>query len=130
MGKLTQDPRIRIAIPTIGLPWTAFARYLGARAEGMGLKYEPPLYPPSLNRVLDVPFSPGPYAGKKILSLHGEVDRLVPYAQGKEDLDGIVAAGQPGDVEVWVQEGAGHVVTEAMIQRAAGWVVKWAVAAQ
>jgi len=118
------EPRVSISIPIIGLPFEAFARYLGARAEKMGLAFAPPLYPPSLKPIFDDPVPPDAYRGKKILSLHGEVDTLVPIALGRAELDRIA---QNDDVEVWAQPGAGHVVTVEMMDKAAEWIWRWAM---
>lgn len=93
----------------------------------MGLKWESPLYPPSIRDILEAPLKADVYAGKKILSIHGGSDTLVPLSEGKADLDEIVQQAKPGDVEVWVQEGVGHQVTEEMIRKTAEWVWKWAV---
>jgi len=119
------EPRVNISIPIIGLPFEAFARYLGARAEQMGFAFEPPIYPPSLQPLFNDPVKPDAYTGKKILSIHGELDRLVPMAQGRAELDKIAAENK--DVEVWAQPGAGHVVSVEMMDRTAEWIWRWAM---
>jgi fermentation-respiration switch protein FrsA (DUF1100 family) len=124
---LRTEPRINIAIPIIGLPFESFRKYLRARAISLGYAFEPPIYPPSLRPLLESPPPEGCYKGKKILSIHGEVDTLVPMAQGKEDIQAVVDGAKEGDVEVWVQKGAGHVVTVEMARKTAEWVWKWAV---
>ncbi|KAL7421065.1 hypothetical protein Q5752_003949 [Cryptotrichosporon argae] len=122
---LRDDPHINIGIPIIGLPFTSFTKYLSARATSMGFGGGPPLFPAALRDQVDAPSPAAAYRGKKILSLHGGADTLVPYAKGKDDLDAIVAANE--NVDVWVQDGIGHACTTDMVRRAAEWVWTWAV---
>lgn len=65
------------------------------------------------------------YADKKILSIHGALDELVPYRLGKDKIAKIQAGARPGDVEVYVQEGRGHVCTPEMLRRASEWFWRW-----
>lgn len=123
--ELRADPRIRIAAPIIGLPFEAFGPYLGARAEAAGLKFEPPTFPASMKEYIESPTPEGAYKGKKILSIHGELDELVPYRFGKEVIAGIQARAPAGDVEVFVQKGRGHVCTPEMLARASEWFWRW-----
>jgi predicted esterase len=95
----------------------------------MGLAWAPPLYPPSIRPLLEAPARKGAYKGKKILSIHGEVDTLVPLKEGRRDIDEIVREAEEGDVEVWVVQGKGHVVTKEMVERTAEWVWRWAMKA-
>jgi predicted esterase len=118
---------VRISIPIIGLPSETYSRYLGARAEQMGFKFEPPIYPPSLRDYFDDPVKPDAYTGKKILSIHGELDTLVPIAQGQPELDQIAADNE--DMEIYIQKEAGHVLSVDMLDQTAKWVWKWAIAA-
>jgi hypothetical protein len=128
---LTAEPRISTAIPIIGLPWPSFPKYLRARALNMGLKWEPPLYPPSLKPVLETPRPEGAFAGKKILTIHGGEDTLVPFSQGEDDIEAIKreVEGSGGEMEVWIKDGAGHVVTADMVERVGEWVWRHALAA-
>jgi len=96
----------------------------------LGYDFEPPLYPESLRPLLEAPPPEGCYKSKKILSIHGELDELVPIAQGQEDIQLVVDVAKQGDVEVWVQEGAGHVVTVEMVKKTAEWIWRWAVEAE
>ena len=123
------EPRIKIAIPIIGLPWDAFHLYLGARARDMGLEFAPPLYPPSLKSILETPRRAGCYAGKKILSIHGSIDTLVPFDQGKLQIEAAQREieEQGGKMEIWVKEAAGHVVTTDMVRRVGDWVWRFAL---
>lgn len=118
---------MNIAIPIIGLPAESYTRYLSARTTSLGFAFTPPIYPPSLRPVLEAPVPERAYYGKKILTIHGEVDTLVPYAQGKGDIDAVEQRVTKGEMEVWIQEGAGHVVTVEMVKRTAEWVWKWAM---
>ncbi|BEI85789.1 hypothetical protein CcaverHIS002_0600760 [Cutaneotrichosporon cavernicola] len=105
---LREDPRITIAAPIIGLPFEAFATYLGARAVQSGLSWGPPTYPKSLVPLISAPAQPNAYQGKKILSIHGAEDQLVSYRYGSAKIAEIQSAAPAGDVEVFVQEGRGH----------------------
>ena len=100
----------------------------------MGLSPSPPLYPSTLRPVLDVKRPEGAYAGKKILSIHGKVDNLVPYAQGAEEIEEArIEAQQPGkggesgSLAVLVLDGVGHQLTTDAIQHTAEWIVRWAI---
>jgi predicted esterase len=95
----------------------------------MGFPWAPPIIPPTAAALLDLPVAPERYAGKKILSVHGADDALVPYARGKVDLDAIQQEVGEG-MEVWLVEGVGHRLTEEMTTRVAEWVWRWAVRAE
>lgn len=124
-SRLTPDPRIRIGAPIIGLPFEAFGAYLGARAVSQGLKWGPPTYPTSLVPLIQAPPLGEGYVGKKICSIHGGLDELVPYRFGKEKIAAVQAAAPRGDVDVFVQEGRGHVCTPEMLCRASEWFWRW-----
>lgn len=128
--RLTAEPRITTAIPIIGLPWPSFPKYLRARAESMSLEWAPPLYPPSLRPVLETPPPAGVFREKNILSIHGGDDTLVPFSQGREDIEAIrrEVEGSGGNMEVWVKEGAGHVVTGEMVRRVGEWIWRYSLA--
>lgn len=123
--QLRADPRIRIAVPIIGLPFEAFGPYLGARAEAAGLQFKPPTFPDSIKAYIESPTPKGAYEGKKILSIHGALDELVPYRFGKDIIAKIQAEAPKGEVEVFVQEGRGHVCTPEMLTRASEWFWRW-----
>lgn len=95
----------------------------------MGLTWAPPLAPPSIQHLTDVPLEAERYTGKKILSIHGAADELVPIRQGQKDLDGIKALIGDG-LEVWVVDGVGHAVTAEMVKRTGEWVWRWALSEQ
>lgn len=100
----------------------------------MGLDFAPPLYPPGLKHVLETPPPEGCFKGKKILSIHGASDTLVPYDQGKAHISDIkrqVERGEAGgEMEVWLKNGAGHVVTTDMIERTGDWIWRHALSKQ
>lgn len=123
------EPRITIAIPIIGLPFEAFTPCLKARAESLGFEFKPPIYPPSLKSLLEAPVPPGVYQGKKILSIHGETDTLVPYKFAEEVVQNIIAEAGDGSVEVWVRDDTWHEVTPDMVKRTAEWIWRWALKA-
>lgn len=112
-------------MPIIGLPFEAFGPYLGARAEQGGLAFAPPIYPSTLRPYIESPRPEGAYKGRKILSIHGEIDELVPYRFGKETIAEIQKAAPEGEVDVFVEQGKGHVCTPEMLRRAAAWFYRW-----
>ncbi|ORX39252.1 Alpha/Beta hydrolase protein [Kockovaella imperatae] len=124
---LRDDPRVNVAIPIQGLPLECHLPYLKARALGMNLAFEPPLCPPTLLPILESPVSDSAYWGKKILTIHGGADDVVPYAVGKEIITGMQKKAQPGDVEIVILPGIEHTVTPEMVQHSAAWVYKWAI---
>lgn len=70
----------------------------------------------------------GCYKHKKILSIHGRDDSLVPVKNAENELAQAVMEGK-GDVEVYVQEGAGHVLTEEAMGMMVEWIWKWGLEA-
>lgn len=95
----------------------------------MGLEFAPPLYPPSLKPILEIPRRPGCHGGKKVLSIHGSIDTLVPFDQGRLQIEAAQREieEQGGEMEVWVKENAGHVVTSDMVRRVGDWVWRFAL---
>jgi len=124
-----EDPRVRVLVPIIGLPFDAFEPYLGARAVDHGLTWGPPTFPPSLVPYVRAPEPSDAYKGKKILSIHGELDELVAYRFGKDKIAEIQRNAPAGDVEVFVQEQRGHVCTPEMIKLTAEWFWRWGLSA-
>ena len=136
------EPRVKIAIPILGLPFEAFHSYVTARAVAAGLPPGPPTYPTSLHGLLETPVPPGAYKGKKILSIHGEDDELVPYCQGEEEINAMMdqvegpklwtvedagIAYKKGDIEIWTYPETGHMVTVEMVMQTAEWIWRWAL---
>lgn len=112
---LTPDPRIRIAVPLITVPFEALIDVFNAWATGG----PPRLLPPHTKSYLTDPPPPGAYNGKRVLSLHGELDQMIPPEFGYAAWKGI--APQLEVAEMWVQERRGHVVSEEMVRRTAEW---------
>ncbi|WVR08863.1 hypothetical protein IAU60_005922 [Kwoniella sp. DSM 27419] len=122
---LREEPRIKIGIPIIGLPFESFPKYMGPRAASLSIPFEPPTYPPSLRPLLEGEVDHTSYQGKKILSLHGAEDTLVPLEKGRADIDEVmrvVNASAGGRAELWSQDGAGHVCSPEMLRRTADWI--------
>ncbi|WVO15427.1 hypothetical protein L204_103085 [Cryptococcus depauperatus] len=127
---LHDDPRVRIGIPIIGLPFESVPIYLQARAESSHppLRWEPPLYPPSLRMLIepkrDERVEQECYGGKRILTMHGKEDTLVPYSRGEPDIKkiGMWVKKGGGICVIDVQEKVGHVCTIQMMQKTAEWV--------
>lgn len=65
------------------------------------------------------------------MSIHGASDELVPYDQGEQQIEAIkrqITEGKQGGVmEIWLKEGAGHVVTTDMVEKTAEWVWRHAL---
>ena len=121
------DPRISIAIPLQGLPFESQLNLLRIRAEKMGIPFKPPTYPPAMKPIMDSSPPGDAYKGKKILSIHGQADELVPYSRAAEVISAIKDSARPGEVEVVNLERVGHEVTEEMVRRTAQWVWRWAL---
>ncbi|WVQ76914.1 hypothetical protein IAR50_006593 [Cryptococcus sp. DSM 104548] len=125
---LHDDSRIRLGIPIGGLPYESIARRL--------------LYPgthtlsPSLQKTLApfVNFSLGEkaYSGKKVLTLHGKEDKIVPYAFGEDDIK-LIEKWAEHDIELGgvlassVQGNVGHVCTMQMVKMTAAWLWQYAL---
>jgi predicted esterase len=71
--------------------------------------------------------SVGKFGGKRILTIHGKEDQLVPYDQGKEDIERIQMECEEGGgvMKVQLMEGLGHVVTVDMVKMTAEWIWKY-----
>ena len=69
----------------------------------------------------------GKFGGKKILTIHGAEDRLVPYEQGERDIKRIQGEVEEGGgvMKVQVLAGLGHVVTVDMVKMTAEWIWKY-----
>ncbi|ODO05360.1 hypothetical protein L198_02053 [Cryptococcus wingfieldii CBS 7118] len=133
---LHDDPRVQIGIPIIGLPFESLPKYLGARALNNGLTWGPPTYPPSLQRMIepfrDLTFEQKAYSGKKILTMHGKEDKLVPFGQGEGDIKQIEDWAEHGTEKggicaIDVQDNVGHVCTVQMLKKAAEWTWRYAL---
>jgi hypothetical protein len=114
----------------IGVPFESFSTYLGARAVSMSIPFQPPTYPNSLKSIIDPEVDLAVYRGKKILSLHGGDDKLVPYAQGEKRIKEIQAEvnSSGGAMEVTIEQGVGHAISVTMVKQLAEWVWRWALA--
>ncbi|WWC72906.1 uncharacterized protein I206_106870 [Kwoniella pini CBS 10737] len=121
---LREEPRIKIGIPIIGLPFESFPKYMKPRAEGLGIPFTPPTYPPSLTPLLEDDVDHHKYKGKKILTIHGGHDKLVPLDKGREDIDIVlkVANESEGRGEIWIDENTGHAVSKEMVEKTAEWI--------
>ncbi|OCF56102.1 hypothetical protein L486_06043 [Kwoniella mangroviensis CBS 10435] len=122
---LREEPRIRIGIPIIGLPFESFPKYMGPRAESLNIPFEPPTYPPSLVPVLEGDVDHSNYKGKKILTIHGGHDKLVPLEKGLKDIEKILDAvndSEGGKADIYVDDKTGHAVSKEMVWKTAEWV--------
>ena len=122
------EPKIKIGIPMLGLPYTAVPKYLGTRAVKSGLPAGPPTCPPSIESLFEPKSTDAhAYTGKKILSLQGAADSMVPFSEGEQDIEAVRRVIGDGSLEVWQQDGIGHMLTPEMVRRASGWITRWAL---
>ncbi|WRT69279.1 uncharacterized protein IL334_006263 [Kwoniella shivajii] len=139
---LREEPRIKIGIPIIGLPFESFPKYMKPRAESMKIPFDPPTYPPSLLPLLEGDIDHSNYKGKKILTIHGGHDKLVPLDKGLKDIENVMnilnnqenanthgnARGGDsgkelkGKGEIWIDEFTGHAVSKEMVEKTAQWI--------
>ncbi len=120
---LTADPRIRIGAPIVSIPPEFLAGILTRR-----FRVPPPddpdnTIPTAVRRAFEMTAPPGSYKGKKILSVHGAIDETIPYRLAKDEFPRI--RGETDFLEVYVQDGMGHVVTPEMVTRVAEWFWRW-----
>lgn len=119
---LREDPRVKIGVPIITVPSEAQGEHLLQRAVHMPV---PTTYrPPAVDRYYFGNSGTG-YAGKKILSIHGGLDALIPPSGAVDAFEAIKKEGNEGEMEMWVQEERGHVVTPEMTARVAEWIWRW-----
>ncbi|WWC90998.1 uncharacterized protein L201_005937 [Kwoniella dendrophila CBS 6074] len=127
---LREEPRIKIGIPIIGLPFESFPKYMGPRAEQFGLEFKAPTYPPSLLPLLEEHDNSNleqleKYKDKKILTIHGKHDKLVPYDKGEQDIKDIldyINENEKGKGEIYIDEEFGHAVSKEMVKKTADWI--------
>lgn len=120
------DPRVRVVVPVNTTPSPSLPR-IWSQNEQL-YREHPPLLPAATRKwFFDQPPA-SVYRGKKILSLHGAEDNVVPFKISEESFPPIQAACPPGDVEKWIQPGAGHLCSPEMVQRGAEWFYRWGVA--
>jgi hypothetical protein len=120
---LTADPRIHIGAPIVSIPPEFLAGILTRR-----FRVPPPddpdnTIPTAVRRAFEMTAPPGSYKGKKILSVHGAIDETIPYRLAKDEFPRI--RGETDFLEVYVQDGMGHVVTPEMVTRVAEWFWRW-----
>ncbi|KAI5475082.1 hypothetical protein MNV49_001958 [Pseudohyphozyma bogoriensis] len=126
---MAHDPRITLGIPIISSP--SVATLLTHRAttlpSSLSSKLPSPPFPTTLSTLIssydpiNVPRSV--WKGRKILVLCGKDDKLVPFVEGGLDKfvnelkeDGV-------DVECVVEDGVGHKLSKAMVERSCAFVV-------
>lgn len=116
---LREDPRIRIGVPIISIPSEAQGEMLIKRVGKVETYFPPAVKKYFFEKSGDV------YRGKKILSIHGELDMLIEPKACLDAWDMIRAQGGEGEMERFVQEERGHVVTPEMVAKAAEWFWRW-----
>ncbi|KAL1409370.1 hypothetical protein Q8F55_003352 [Vanrija albida] len=120
---LREEPRVRIAVPIISMSPEALGPNLVFRASQYGL--DDPVYTAQVRRYLETPSVPGVYKGKKILSIHGGKDDLLPLDKSQPYLDVVIRENQANEVMIWVDPEAGHKISPAMVTKSAWWLWKW-----
>lgn len=118
---LREDPRVTVGVPIISLPSECLGTFL-ARPEPYA---SIALAPPAIHEYFFTPSEPEAYAGKKILTLHGELDRVIPISIGATWFSRIKAQAGEGEIVQTIQDGWGHVVTPEMVKLASEWVWRW-----
>jgi hypothetical protein len=78
------------------------------------------LLPPSTKEFFLASSVEGTYKDKKILSLHGALDMIMPHAWGQADWDRIAA--ECPAAAMHVQPDAGHIVSTEMVRMTAEWL--------
>lgn len=71
----------------------------------------------------DTPCEEGVYRGKKVLAVHGSVDKIMPFSLGEEKWPRL--RGELENYDVYIEEGFGHVVTPGMVRVTAEWLWRW-----
>ncbi|BEI93114.1 uncharacterized protein CcaverHIS019_0507420 [Cutaneotrichosporon cavernicola] len=120
---LRDDPRIRIGAPIVSIPPEYLAGILTRQ-----FRVPPPddplnIIPSTVRNAFELQAAPGSYTNKKILSLHGAIDETIPVRVAKDEF--VRIRGETGNLEVYVQDGMGHVVTPEMVKRVAEWFWRW-----
>ncbi|KAG0149497.1 hypothetical protein CROQUDRAFT_653575 [Cronartium quercuum f. sp. fusiforme G11] len=124
------DPRIRFMVPIIGSPdYETLMRHRAAQSDPP-IPFGPPHFPYSL---IDLIRQKDPcqldskiWEGKHLLVLSGAVDRLVNYVDGGTSafVDRLKDENRLASIEVVVEDGAGHQITEAMVEKTGDWIVE------
>ncbi|KLT41821.1 hypothetical protein CC85DRAFT_246861 [Cutaneotrichosporon oleaginosum] len=125
---LRDDPRIRIGAPIVSIPPEFLAGILTRR-----FRVPPPddpdnIIPSAVRAAFEMKAPPGSYRNKKILSVHGAIDETIPVRLAKDEFARI--RGETDTLEVFVQDGMGHVVTPEMVSQVAKWFWRWGCCAQ
>lgn len=122
-----EDPRVSIAVPICSLPSESLGRHLLWRVDN--LRDQNTYVPMAVRNFFRTETPTGTYKGKKVLSIHGSLDAMVPWQNGAKDWDVISAEMGEGNAERWVDEAHGHVVSQEMVRRTAEWLWRWGASA-
>lgn len=107
----------------ITIPSEALEENLLERAGQMQVKEL--IYPPGVQNHLQERPATGAYRNKKILSMHGGLDFLMPVQRCIPIVDRIRADSYPGHVDLYIDPEVGHKVSQNMVKRAAEWCWRW-----
>lgn len=83
------------------------------------------IFPPGVRKHLEERPPPDAYRNKKILSIHGGLDFLMPYQRCIPVVEQIKTQSYPGQVHLWIDPDSGHRVSQDMVRRAAEWCWRW-----
>lgn len=138
---LANDPRVHIGLPFIGMP--DYTALLHDRTRSSFVPNAPPTVPASLKSLITRvdPARRGydswdpqanPFLGKKICVCSGADDPLVKWNWNQPFLDALVlgepdARGNMPGLDVYLQPGVRHEVTDPMIEYAGAFLRKWAI---
>lgn len=118
---------MQIGIPLISVPSEALAINLverfGQYSQQMGLKDL--IFPPTVRAYMEERPAPGVYRNKKILSVHGELDFLMPLERCRPIINQLARESYPGYVDLFVCPDSGHRVSQEMVRRCAEWCWRW-----
>ncbi|KAL7004710.1 hypothetical protein EMMF5_005724 [Cystobasidiomycetes sp. EMM_F5] len=125
------DQRFRVGVPIIGCP--SYRKLMQQRAVTSRVSFGPPYMPKQLMKLLSAidPDSTdyasteparNPFWGKKVLSLHGADDDLVPFSCSEQFLTGLEVGGE-GYKSVIAEPGRKHETTDFMISQMANFLV-------
>lgn len=121
--QLRDDPRLTIAVTICATPPETLGRkMLTSHAAGAYFLAK------DTRDFFDISSPKGTYSKKKILTLHGEEDKVLPETIGTERWAEI--AQEAAAANQWIQPGRGHVVTPEMVTRAAEWCWRFGLTEQ
>ncbi|EGG04741.1 uncharacterized protein MELLADRAFT_72274 [Melampsora larici-populina 98AG31] len=122
------DQRVKYVIPIIGSPdYETLMRHRAARSRP-AIPFAPPHFPDALVELVrrkdPCQAASSVWNGKNLLVLSGSVDKLVNFIDSGASafIDRLKTQANLQSIEVVVEDGAGHELTESMILKTCDWV--------